>query len=416
MANKWFDILKPKAGSDTAKVMLYDDIGSFGKSAKDFVTELNAIKAKTINVHINSNGGEIFDGCAIYNAIKGHDAEVTTHIDGIAASIASVIALAGDKVCMAKNAWVCIHNPWAFTAGDAADMRKQADNLDKFANTLAQTYADETGKPLADVKAAMDCETWFNCEEAKAWGLVDEIEGEGDEGKLASSALLAVAKYQKVPPALRRFAASAARNITPKMKETHMAKIATIKFKAGVSNHSTIPCPHCNEDINVELETPDDVEATEQNRAALAKAREDGMKGEREYRAMFNTVLSTAGLDAAGAADFEKQFYGRSEPDLKFLASHAIGQRTTPVGEQGTGNGEGENGAAAKAKQADEALVADATKRFNAEPRIRRMFGVLGSVAETDPVYKNALTRYVASAQKQAADEAKQAAGTLQVK
>ena len=140
---------------------------------------------------------------------------------------------------------------------------------------------------------------------------------------------------------------------------------------------------------------------------ALAQAREEGAKGERSYRGMFNTVVGTAGLDAAGATEFEKQFYGRNETDLKFLASHAIGQRAKPLGEGNDKNSEGENDAKAKAEKK---LVDDATGRFNAQPQLRRAFGLLGSVQASDPSYQDALKRYVASTQKQAKDEAALAA------
>ena len=147
---------------------------------------------------------------------------------------------------------------------------------------------------------------------------------------------------------------------------------------------------------------------------AQAKARDEGMKAERDYRNMFNTTVGAAGLDAAGATEFEKQFYGRSETDLKFLASHAIGKRARAVGEEAPGNGEGEQKTdAAKA----EAIVGKAAaERFNSERQVRQMFGILGSVSATDPSYQAAMNRYVASAQKQAKDEAAQTASATAAK
>ena len=121
---------------------------------------------------------------------------------------------------------------------------------------------------------------------------------------------------------------------------------------------------------------------------------------------MFNTVVSTAGLDATASGAFEKEFYGRAETDLKFLASHAIGQRAKAVGETNPGNGEGEQ--KTDAAKALAMIEKTATDRFNAEPKLRRMFGVPMSSGQNDPGYKAAMTRYVALAQKQAADEAAQ--------
>lgn len=180
-----------------------------------------------------------------------------------------------------------------------------------------------------------------------------------------------------------------------------------VKFKAGTSNKAVIPCPHCAKEIDVELETPPDAE--EAQAKLLAKARDEGVKQEREYRAMFNTVVATAKLDAAAATDFEKQFYGRSETDLKFLASHAIGQRTQAVGEGGVGNGEGEKAAdAAKnaADKADQALKDQCTKRWASDRSLRQMHGCATS-NPADPVYQARLARFIAAEIKCQADQAK---------
>jgi ATP-dependent Clp endopeptidase proteolytic subunit ClpP len=404
---KWYEILQAHASSDTTKVMLYDDIGCFGTSAKGFARDFDAITSPKIDLHINSYGGEICDGLAIYATIKNHKAEVTVHIDGIAASIASVVALAGDKVCIAKHGFMMIHNGWGMAVGDPDEMRKQADVLDKLCDSIASAYADKTGKKKEEIRAAMAEETWFNAEEAKDFGLADEIEDADDDTAPATAAavLHAVAKYQKAPPQLRKFAASLQSQgrdqesrTPPKGKERAMA----VKFKAGQSNKGVIPCPHCAKEIDVELETPPDAE--EAQAKLLAKARDEGVKAERDYRAMFNTVLSTAKLDAVAATDFETQFYGRDEKDLKFLASHAIGQRAQAVGEGGIGNGEGEK-AADDAAKADKAIEDEATKRFASESNVRQMFGLSLSTGSDDPAYKSALGRYIAQHRKWAKDE-----------
>jgi ATP-dependent Clp endopeptidase proteolytic subunit ClpP len=401
VANKWYDIFKPKAGSKTTKVVLYDDIGGLGKTAKDFVADLDAVKTPKIDLHINSYGGEIVDGLACYNAVKNHDAEVTVHIDGIAASIASVVALAGDKVRIAKNAFVMIHNGWGLAVGDPAEMRKSADVLDKLCGSIAQAYADKSGKSLEDCRKAMDEETWFNAAEAKAWGLVDEIEGDGDEKNMAVSALLAVAKYQKAPPALRKFAAQLVReNGEGQQKESNMEKLVCRDGKWFLGETEV--------DVSACVASAKPVESLEK---AMAQAREEGLaqgrRVEAEYRAMFNTVVATAKLDTVGAAEFEKTFYGRAEADLKFLASHAIGQRAKPLGEGTPGNGEGEQVAVkAMAEADDKALIAECEARWAKDRSLRLMHGCVSNSAE-DPVYKNRLARYVAAEKKCRADQAK---------
>ena len=401
---KWYDIFTAEPGDECTRVGLYDDVGTGTQSANDFVNAFNAIKTPKIELHINSDGGAILDGFACYNAIKNHPAEVTTHIDGVAASIASLIALAGNKVVMAKNAFMMIHSGWAKAAGDPTELRKQADVLDKLNGSIAAAYAEKSGKKPEDIRAAMDAETWFDSAEAKAYGLVDEVEGDGDEKRMASAALLAVAKYQKTPPALRAFAASAARNVPqPQAKGQKMEKLMCKDGKWYLGEVEV--------DASAALATAQPAASIAE---AQAKARDEGMKAERDYRNMFNTTVGAAGLDAAGATEFEKQFYGRSETDLKFLASHAIGKRARALGEEAPGNGEGEQKTdAAKA----EAIVGKAAaERFNSERQVRQMFGILGSVSATDPSYQAAMNRYVASAQKQAKDEAAQTASATAAK
>lgn len=168
----WFEI---QAKSDSAaEVYIYDEIGMFGVTAKDFIAQLRETKAKSITVRINSPGGSVFDGLAIYNYLKSVK-NVTVQIDGIAASIASIIALGGKRVCMAANGFMMIHNPSGGVMGESSDMREMAGVLDKIAASLAQTYAAKTGKTPAECAKWMDDETWFTAQDAKDAGLVDEI-------------------------------------------------------------------------------------------------------------------------------------------------------------------------------------------------------------------------------------------------
>jgi ATP-dependent Clp endopeptidase proteolytic subunit ClpP len=201
----WFEI---KAKSDIAEVWLYDEIGKDffgdGVTAKEFLTELNAIKAPKIDMHINSPGGAVFDGAAIYNAVKRHPATVTTYIDGIAASIASVIALAGDKIIMAENAIYMMHNPFGFCMGRSEDMRKTADILDKVCGTMIGAYSEKSGKGETEIRALLDAETWMDAAEAKAAGFVDEI---GDEMEMAACAQFVPSMekmgFKRIPQAIK---------------------------------------------------------------------------------------------------------------------------------------------------------------------------------------------------------------------
>jgi len=171
---KWFDI--KNATEESADVFIYDVVGDswIGTDAGTFVKQLNALKTKRINLRINSPGGSVFDGMAIYNALARHSAEVTSYIDGLAASIASVIALAGKKVVIAENAMMMIHNPWSYAAGNSEELRKVADVLDQIKETIINTYATRTGLKRDEIAKMMDDETWFTAEEAIAKKLADE--------------------------------------------------------------------------------------------------------------------------------------------------------------------------------------------------------------------------------------------------
>lgn len=189
----WFDI-KAKAEAE-ADVFLYDEIGGFGVNARDFISEIRASGAKKINLRINSPGGSVFDGLAIYNFLKEQD--VTVQVDGLAASIASIIAMAGKEVRIASNGFLMIHNPWGGAMGDSEEMRQTADLLDKIRDSLVGTYAKKTGKDEETIKRWMDDETWFSAEEAKEHGFVDTIT---DEVAFSAS----VRSFKKAPSILNK--------------------------------------------------------------------------------------------------------------------------------------------------------------------------------------------------------------------
>ena len=174
----WFQI-QAKA-NDTAEIQIYDRVGKTwdgkGVGAKDFIDSLKALgNVGTINVHINSPGGNVFDGVAVHNALKNHKATVNAHIDGIAASIASVIAMAANKIIMPSNAMMMIHDPSGGVVGTSADMRKMADTMDKIAESLVTSYADKTRQSRDKVKAMMADETWMSAHDALALGFADEV-------------------------------------------------------------------------------------------------------------------------------------------------------------------------------------------------------------------------------------------------
>lgn len=179
-----------------AEVLIYAEIGEsfWGESvtAKDFVAQLEDLpeSVQTIDLRLNSPGGSVTDGRAIYNALKRHPAKVTAYVDGLAASMASEIMLASERVMIAENAFIMIHNPWGMAVGDAEEMRKAADLLDKMRSSMIKRYAAKSGRSEKEIGKAVDAETWFEGQEAVEFGLADEVyDLEQDDADVNAAAL-----------------------------------------------------------------------------------------------------------------------------------------------------------------------------------------------------------------------------------
>lgn len=170
----WWRIEAKDSGE--VEAWIYDEIGYWGTTADDFARALPK-DAKTITLRLNSPGGSVFDGVAIYNALKSHQATVNVQVDGVAASIASVIAMAGDTVTMGRGTRMMIHNPSGLVLGQAKDMRETADLLDKLAQDIGGFYAARAGGSLDQWLASMDAETWYSAAEAVDAGLADSVAG-----------------------------------------------------------------------------------------------------------------------------------------------------------------------------------------------------------------------------------------------
>lgn len=168
--------MRPRAAADQpAVIYLYDEIGLWGITAQDFTQILVSVGPGPIELHINSPGGDVFDGLAIYAALQAHDGPVSVVVDGLAASAASFIALAGDTISMAPNAFLMIHNAWGVVVGNQNDMTETAAVLAKIDSQLASLYAEKTGQTVAAIAAMMAAETWFTAQEAKEAGFIDSI-------------------------------------------------------------------------------------------------------------------------------------------------------------------------------------------------------------------------------------------------
>ena len=193
----WY-ALTPKPSVSETEISIFDEIGMYGISAKQFITDLQSIPATDrIVLKIHSPGGEVFDGNAIFNALQRRG-NVEVQIEGLAASMATVISLAGMPVKMAANGFYMIHNPWGVAMGDAAELRDQAQLLDKIRSNMVGAYAAKSGQSAEQIQAWMDSETWFTAEEALSAGFVDEIT---DTLSLAASSnkFARIAKFKNTP-------------------------------------------------------------------------------------------------------------------------------------------------------------------------------------------------------------------------
>lgn len=187
--DKFWEFRQDAEKQDTLELYVYSTVESDGwwwdseTSARHFKDELaKHPNAKEIKVYINSLGGSVMEGIAIYNQLKRHSAHKTVYVDGFACSIASVIAMAGDTVIMPKNAVMMIHNAWSYAIGNAAQLRKAADDLDIVNNASKQAYLEKAGDKLTEDKLTelLDAETYLSAEQCIELGLADAY-GEEDE-------------------------------------------------------------------------------------------------------------------------------------------------------------------------------------------------------------------------------------------
>lgn len=314
MNKKWYTI-KNAAGAkaDEADIYIFDYIGGWDISARSFIDQLQQIDAGKINVHINSPGGSVFDGIAIQNSLKHHKASITIHIDGLAASIASVIALAGDEILIADNAYVMIHNPSSMVWGEASDMLKEAELLEKIADGIAGDYARQMEIPLKEARALMDEETWWLGSEAVEAGFATStFEGTRAAAHFDVSRLSAKAPEEVV----KRFAQS-----PPPSGITHKEGAMTPeekKAKAEAEKKAKAEAEaKAKADAAVEPETTD---------ADVKQAVQAALKTERTRTAEITEIGAKFGFEAEARTaiengkaieDFRKEILNKSPEDWK---------------------------------------------------------------------------------------------------
>ncbi len=221
---KWLEVL---VKASVGEIYIYGEIDDFKwwgdeVTPTDIKEELEKLKdVDSINVYVNSPGGGVFAGVAIYNELKRVNKPITSYIDGIAASIASLIVLAADKVVMPSNAIFMIHNPWSCVCGNASEMRDVADKLDKITDsTLVNTYQAKTGLSKEKIKELLDEETWMSGEEALELGFVDEVL---EEQKIAACYVGDNIKFKDVEVQLNKFKSFSKDKFTEHKPKTKMS-------------------------------------------------------------------------------------------------------------------------------------------------------------------------------------------------
>ena len=304
---------------NVTEILLYDEIGEdpwfgTGVSAKTFAEDLKAIDTEEIHLRINSPGGDVFEAVAMLNALRRHDSRVTVFVDGLAASAASVVAMGGDEVVMARQAELMIHDAWGVAVGNAAVMDKMSDDLSRISNNLASAYADKAGGSTDDWRAAMSAETWYSDSEAVLAGLADRVE----QSQTASDK--AKAKFNLAVFAYAGRAEAPAPNL-PAEPETTTSKegsvmpdtLAIVRQRLGLSadaDEATIlaalPDPDPDDD---ELEDTQEMEAVAEGDEASDEPTDEGAdSNEPEIVSVSAEVFAELRRDAeAGRMAYEAQ-------------------------------------------------------------------------------------------------------------
>jgi ATP-dependent protease ClpP protease subunit len=303
-----------------AEIYIYGDIGESWweetVSASSFVRELQAIDADQITVRINSFGGSVPDGLAIFNALRRHKATVTTEVDGMAFSIASLIAMAGDRVHMANNAVMMIHAPWTYAAGNSAELREMADQLDTWASAMSTSYALRTGDQPGMLALVTDGQDhYYTAEEALAAKFIDGIT---DAMPVAASAArdLPPNRYRSVPAALLASCPSAAAAAISAEEDPMKLRSLLLLSAIGASGaaaagggNATVPAQTA-----VQTSAPDAAAVL-----AADKARRDGI------RASFARFKAQPGVDAIQQACEDDHAMTIEAAGTKLLAHLATG-------------------------------------------------------------------------------------------
>ena len=263
----WYNL---KAAADKTPVLsIFDDIGAYGVSAKSFLNDLRTVTTDEVDVEINSPGGDVFAGLAIYNGLRASGKKINVKVLGLAASAASLVAMAGDTIEMPENAFMMIHNPWGFAMGGADEMRNTADVLDKIGTGLVSTYAKRTGKTDQEITALLDAETWMTAQEAVDAGFATSVtaalavKASYSEDRLPENVRLAF--KAQAPAPVEPAPTAPAEAPAPVFGETLAEQVQTIANAAGLGQYAALwgadPALRNTEQVTARAELAREVQA-----------------------------------------------------------------------------------------------------------------------------------------------------------
>lgn len=292
---KWFEI---KAQADQpAEIAIYGEIGGWDMPASLFIEQVKAMGAvQQINLSINSPGGSVFDAITMFNYLRRTGAEIVVRIDGLAASAASLLAMAGDKIIMPKNAMMMIHNPWSFAMGNADELREQADILDRVGKALISTYAGRTGLPEETISELLATDTWMTADEALEKGFATEV--------IDTAVMQAKFDVSALPEKAKAVFASISQEHTPTDDEV-----------LELLGDGTEPEPQAPETPLTDLDDDEDIEAII----------EEAVSNSMEYAASVADLCALAGMPAK-AAGFIKAKTSLTDVKASLLTAKANAQ------------------------------------------------------------------------------------------
>lgn len=252
---KWYNLHKI---NNQVEIDLFDEIGGWGVYAKEFKDEVSSLvnsSSEDIIVNINSPGGSVFEGIEIYNYLKGLPNKVTVKINSLAASIATIVALGGDELHISESAFFMIHNPWSIAMGEADDMRKQADVLDKIKETILSIYEKNSNLDRERLTAIMDEETWLTGSEAVEYGFADQL----TEGvKVAAMATTDIINnFKNIPNSLKM-----AENTENQEQKSVLEKIKALLSSDDTKNELQERYAELSEEVKALKESNADLEGT----------------------------------------------------------------------------------------------------------------------------------------------------------